>query len=57
MGIKQIAAVAMILAALLMLFRNYIGTLIVVFIVLVLGTIIIRFLADFYWKGKDKGEW
>ena len=56
--IKQIIIVIFILALLLFLFSKDVVSIILALMLLgFLIGVIIRFIADIYWWGKDKGNW
>ena len=57
MGIKKIGAIALILLALLSIFREKFLWIMLIGIVLVILFFIIRIMADIYWWGRDKGKW
>ena len=57
MGIKKIGAIALILLALLSIFREKFLWIMLIGIVLVILFFIIRIMADIYWWGRDKKKW
>jgi predicted PurR-regulated permease PerM len=57
MGFRKYAALTLIVLAIAAMFRDFFVTILLIGLALTILWIIVRFLADFYWKGKDKGEW
>ena len=57
MVLKKIIAVVFILIALVSMFREYFVLVILGILALIILWFIIRFIADIFWWGKDKGKW
>jgi len=57
MVLKKIIAVVFILIALVSIFREYFVLVILGILALIILWFIIRFIADIFWWGKDKGKW
>jgi len=57
MGFKRYGALILIVLAIAALFRDFFLIIFLIFLGLVILWYIIRWLADVYWKGKDRGEW
>lgn len=57
MGFRKIGAVILIMGTLLVLFKEYFALLLGLFIVLIILWFVIRWLADLFWWGRDKGNW
>jgi len=57
MGFRKIGAILLVLLGLLALFKKTFIYILLIAIVLIIIFFIIRWLADLYWWGRDKGKW
>jgi len=57
MVLKKIVAIIFVLIALISVFREYFVLVILGILALIILWYVIRFIADLYWWGKDKGKW
>ena len=57
MGFRRIGAILLILVGLLAMFKKLFLWIFLIALILIVLFFIIRWLADLYWWGKDKGKW
>lgn len=57
LGVGKIAAIVLIGLLLLSFFRKSFPKLILIVLLIGLLLLLIRWIADLYWYGKDRGEW
>jgi len=57
MGFRRIGAIILILVGILAMFKKLFLWVFLIGLILVVLVVIVRWLADVYWWGRDKGKW
>ena len=57
MGIKKILALLLVLFSVAMLFKKSFVVVFTIGLIIFVVLLIVRWLADLFWWGKDKGKW